>query len=120
MIYCDTSSGTPFGGDDTGFVPPPNSTIKNCELKVGKAVSKLASCLMNCHALRASGMLADETAEEACEDTCTMGFTGSVTNLSGCPACIDGTAIASSTESLIDGTYVPAIYCGSPSGAFVQ
>lgn len=120
LVYCDTSSGTPFGDDDSGFIPPPNSTIRNCELKVGKAVSKLAACHLKCHALRASGMLPDEIAEESCENTCTTGFTGTVSKLSGCPSCMDGTAIASTTESLIDGTYVPAVYCGSPSGAFVR
>ena len=119
-IYCDTSSGTPFGGDDSGFIPPPKSAIANCEIKVGKAVSKLALCYLNCHALRASGILPDETAEEACESTCTTGFTGSVAQLNGCPSCIDSGAIANMTESLLDGTYVPAIYCASPSGAFVQ
>ena len=120
LTYCDASSGTPFGSGDSGFVPPPNSPIKNCELKVGAAVSKLALCDLNCSALRASGMLPDEAAEESCESTCTTGFTGKVSSLKGCPPCLDATSIASATESLIDGTYVPAIYCASPSGAFVQ
>jgi hypothetical protein len=119
-IYCDTSSGTPFGGDDSGFIPPHNSTIKTCELKVGGAESKLATCYLNCAALRASGTLPDETAEEACESTCTTGFTGLVAQLNGCPSCLDSGAIANMTESLLDGTYVPDIYCASPSGAFVR
>jgi hypothetical protein len=119
-IYCDTSSGTPFGGDDTGFIPPPNSAIKNCEIKVGKAEIKLATCYLNCAALRASGTLSDEAAEEACESTCTSTFTGLVAGLTGCPSCLDSGAIATMTESLIDGTYVPAAYCASPSGAFVR
>jgi hypothetical protein len=119
-IYCDTSSGTPFGGDDSGFIPPPKSAIANCEIKVGGGVSKLALCYLNCAALRASGTLTDEAAEEACESTCTSTFTGLVAGLTGCPSCIDSGAIANMTESLLDGTYVPAIYCASPSGAFVQ
>ena len=120
LVYCDTSSGTPFGGDDTGFVPLHNTLSKSCELKVGTDVTKLALCLVNCHTLRASGMLPDEAAEEMCESTCTTGFTGKVSSLKGCPSCLDGTAIASATESLIDGTYAPVFYCASPSGAFVR
>src|SRR5262249_32719509 len=58
---------TPFGGDDTGFVPPPKSAIGKCEAGAGKAVDKLIACIFKCHASRASGKLVDETAEDECE-----------------------------------------------------
>jgi hypothetical protein len=131
MIYCDTSSGTPFGGDDTGFVPTPKSASATCEAGVTKAEIKLVACLMKCHVSRASGILADETAEEACETdlagkSCFATFNGAIAKLGvlgGCPPCINGTTMASLaglSESLIDGSYAPAAYCASPSGAFVQ
>jgi hypothetical protein len=54
-IYCDTTSGTPFGGDDTGFLPPPKSTSAKCEAGAAKAEGKLIACIQKCHASRASG-----------------------------------------------------------------
>jgi hypothetical protein len=125
LVYCDTSSGTPFGGDDTGgFIPAPASA--KCEAGAAKATGKLVACIDKCHALRASGILADETAEEACENgsgtSCTASFSAAIAKLKGCPACINGTTMASlaaAGESLIDGNN-GAVYCASPSGAFVQ
>src|SRR6185369_15831268 len=29
-VYCDTTSGTPFGGDDTGDVPVAKSAVAKC------------------------------------------------------------------------------------------
>src|SRR3989442_1390777 len=57
---------TPFGGDDTGFIPPDTATFK-CESKVGANVAKLLGCEGKCHAKRAKGSLADDTAEDGCE-----------------------------------------------------
>src|SRR5689334_1597907 len=59
-------AGTPFGGDDTGFVPPDKATL-SCENSVAKAISKYSACVIKCHISRASGKLADDTAEDACE-----------------------------------------------------
>ena len=60
---------TPFGGDDTGIVPPAKSPTAKCELGAGKAADKLIACIGKCHASRASGKLADDTAEDSCEKT---------------------------------------------------
>ena len=46
---------TPFGGDDTGFIPPAKSTTAKCEAGAGKAADKLIACILKCHASRASG-----------------------------------------------------------------
>ena len=117
---------TPFGGDDTGFLPP--AADAKCEAGAGKAAGKLIACILKCHASRASGKLADDTAEDSCEKTlvgksCTAKFAASIAKLSGCPACINGTTMANLaglTESLIDGNN-STVYCSaSPSGAFVQ
>jgi hypothetical protein len=58
---------TPFGGDDNGFVPPGGTkkgTVGACELKESKLLAKFIACGMECHVHRASGKLADDTAEE--------------------------------------------------------
>jgi hypothetical protein len=116
---------TPWGGDDTGFIPPPSAA--KCEATAAKAENKLISCIFKCHASRASGKLADDTAEDSCEKTlagksCFAKFAASIAKLSGCPSCINGTTMANLaglTEGLIDGNN-STIYCASPSGAFVQ
>ena len=119
IVYCDTSSGTPFGGDDTGDVPPAKSASAKCEAGAAKAEGKLIACIDKCHASRARGKLADDTAEDSCEKTlvgksCAAKFTGSIAKLSGCPACINGTTMANLaglTETVLDGNNA-AIYCG--------
>ena len=117
---------TPFGGDDTGFIPP--AADAKCEAGAAKAADKLIACILMCHASRVSGKLADDTAENACETglagkSCTAKFAASIAKLSGCPSCINGTTMANLaglTESLID-VNNSTVYCSaSPSGAFVQ
>src|SRR5258708_286338 len=66
-VYCDTTSGTPFGGDDTGDVPVAKSATAKCEDGVSKLVAKATGCIIGCHKKRADGKLADDTAEDACE-----------------------------------------------------
>ena len=118
-------AGTPFGGDDTGFIPP--AANAKCEAGAAKAAGKLVACIMKCHASRASGKLADDTAEDSCEKTlagksCTAKFAASIAKLSGCPSCINGTTmggLAAFAESILDASN-GMVYCASPSGAFVQ
>jgi hypothetical protein len=118
-VYCDSASGTFFGGDDTGFVPTAKSASAKCESGAAKAEGKLIACIMKCHASRASGKLADDTAEDSCEKTlamtsCTAKFAASIAKLSGCPSCINGTTMANLaglTESVLDGNN-STIYCG--------
>ena len=118
-VYCDSASGTFFGGDDTGDVPTPKSAIAKCEAGAAKAEGKLIGCIDKCHASRASGKLADDTAEDACEKTlvgtsCAAKFTLAISKLSGCPSCINGTTMANLAgvvESTIDGNN-STIYCG--------
>jgi hypothetical protein len=127
-IYCDTTSGTPFGGDDTGDIPVPKSASAKCEAGAAKAEAKLEACIGKCHASRFAGKLADDTAEDACEKTlagssCAAKFTASIAKLSGCPPCINGTTMASLaalTETLVDANN-STVYCAtSPSGAFLE
>lgn len=123
-VYCDTTSGTPFGGDDTGDLPPPKSAIAKCEDTVNKLVGKAVACVIKCHASRASGKLTDDTAEDACETSnagksCLEKFTASVGKLTGCPSCINAASLANTIETTLD-TSNSLTYCASPSGAFLQ
>ena len=128
LLVASARAQTPFGGDDTGFVPPPKSATAKCEAGAAKAENKLISCIFKCHANRASGKLADDTAEDSCEKTlavksCAAKFAASIAKLKGCPPCISGTTMASLaalTESLLDANN-SMIYCSaSPSGAFLE
>jgi hypothetical protein len=128
LLVASASAQTPFGGDDTGFVPPPKSATAKCESKASKAASKLIACILKCHDKRAAGKLADDTAEDACEKTlagksCTAKFAGSIAKLSGCPPCISGTTmanLAATAEAVLDANN-GMVYCSaSPSGAFLQ
>src|SRR5262245_11038177 len=120
-VYC--APGTPFGGDDTGNIPDPKSATGKCELGVAKAVSKAVGCVIKCHASRASGKLADDTAEDACEKnnagkSCLEKFQASVTkaqgkDTSGGCNCISGTTLAGTIESQLD-VNTALVYCGSP------
>ena len=112
---------TPFGGDDTCFLPP--AANAKCEAGAAKAEGKLIACILKCHADRASGKLADDTAEDACEKTLSTGkscaqlFAASIAKLTGCPGCINGTTmgnLAGLTETVLDANN-GTIYCGVPT-----
>jgi len=127
--YCDATSGTPFGGDDTGFLPVANSLTAKCEDSVNKAVGKAVGCIIKCHISRARGKLADDTAEDTCEvinagKGCLDKFTASVSkalsrDTSGGCNCINAGPIGATIEAILDGSN-GLIFCASPSGAFVE
>jgi hypothetical protein len=126
-VYCDRASNQPFGGDDTGFVPPPKSATAKCETGASKAAAKLVACIFKCHDRRASGKLKDATHEEECETTddsksCRAKFVEAVGKLKACPTCINPTSMAAlegMTEAVFDANN-GSLYCASPSGAFVE
>jgi hypothetical protein len=115
LVYCDTTSGTPFGGAQGGYLPVAKSATQRCENGVAKGLGKAFACILKCHALRASGKLADDTAEYACEannagQSCLEKFMGMGAALgSSCPSCLDVNSVAGNvgllgvlSESLID------------------
>ena len=60
-------AGTPFGGDDTGFVPPDKETLK-CESSVTKNAAKFTLAVSICHDKAADAGVKGKTFdEEACE-----------------------------------------------------
>src|SRR5262249_32824869 len=82
-----------------------------------------------CHAGRASGKLADDAAEDACEKnnlgkSCLEKFQASVTkaqtkDTSGLCNCISGSGLAGTIESQLD-VNSRLVYCASPSRAFLN
>jgi hypothetical protein len=121
QIYC-TATGTPFGdvgGIFTGNFPPdaPKGPITKCENRVNKATSKLGAALLKCHASRASGKLADDTAEDNCEAAALATF--GATRTIGCDSCTNLAALGAFVENQVDSAN-SGIYCASPSGAFLQ
>jgi hypothetical protein len=119
-VACDTT-GTPYGGDDTGFIPAdaPKGPETKCENGVGKAVGKLVGSIVKCHISRANGKFADDAAEDACEATAKTKF--GTTKTAGCPACLGSlSALADFVETQADGELNGLVWCGSPSAAFLN
>ena len=120
---------TPFGGDDGGFIPPSKADLV-CESAVGKAAGKYVGCVIKCHKSRASGKLADDTAEDKCETVdpatgkgCGAKYDKTQSKLNTkCPgscAVANMPSLKSLAETVLDGANAQ-VYCKSPSGAFLD
>jgi hypothetical protein len=71
-LYCAGS--VPFGGDDTGFVPPDPNTF-TCETAVAKNVKKLNSCIRRCHITAAvKAFNAKRFDDDGCEVSCRWAY----------------------------------------------
>jgi hypothetical protein len=119
-IYC--TPGTPWGGDDTGFIPPDKAAEK-CEDGVGKVAGKTIACIIKCHKKRADGKLTDDTAEDDCEagaagSSCKSKYDKKTAKLT-CDPCLDKAALYTFIESNVDAVN-GSVYCASPSGAFLN
>jgi hypothetical protein len=107
-------SGTPFGSDDAGFLPPdaPKGPITKCENGATKAVSRLAASVIKCHISRAKLKIADDPGEENCEATA-IGKFEAKTKTTGCTSCVNLTTIGPQTASVIDNVNNSSLYCAS-------
>jgi hypothetical protein len=117
-VYCQGTND--WGGDDTGKIPDTKDQAK-CGDTVGKAVAKAIACITKCHKARADGKLADDTAEDTCESgaspsSCKSKFTNAVSKVT-CAPCDPN--LFDFIESQVDTLNGP-VYCGSPSGAFLE
>jgi hypothetical protein len=111
QIYCN--AGAPFGGDDTGNIPPDGAKgpIMKCENLVGKGVGKLFAAVLKCHSDRAVGKTTDDTGEDTCESTAQGKF--ALTKTDGCPGCINLTTVGNFFVNLAD-TNNNLFYCEAP------
>jgi len=91
----------PFGGDDTGFLPPAGSALLKCENGVAKASGKLTAALVKCHIARANGKTTDDASEDMCESAAMGKFTAK-TKIAGCGSCTDLNAIAQDIANVVD------------------
>jgi hypothetical protein len=133
LVYCDQTSGTLFGGDDSivspfgsaGFLPVANSAVAKCEDRANQLVGKAIACILTCHNKRASGKLADDTAEDTCEGGarlqagCLLMFEDRVLQQPGCPSCLVQVSLGGEPIESSADTLAGFIYCASPSGAFL-
>jgi hypothetical protein len=99
--------------------------VTKCEGLVGKGVSKLVGSIIKCHGSRVAGKLADDAAENTCEGAAKTKF--GATKTAGCDPCLVSTppngtlsALADFVESQADGALNAIVWCGSPSGAFLN
>jgi hypothetical protein len=115
QAFCDPA-GTPLGGDDTGTTAS-NKVIGKCECGVAKATGKLVAGISTCHTKEGEGKLVGDSAEEPCETTALSKF--GTTKTAGCPSCVNLTTIGNFVASTLDGAN-SLVWCGSPSGAFLN
>jgi len=113
-------AGTPFGADDTGFVPPDKDTAK-CEDGVSKEVSKLGAALLKCNIKDSDDQfknggtgsfdgVACQVAARGKYDT----KTGALT-CTGPAACVDRPGLRDLTTTLIN-LNGGVVFCDSSSG----
>ena len=120
-IYCDTTSGMAFGGDDSGFVPA-NKDAEKCQNLTTKQLALLGGTVSKCHnKLAAQALKGVSFDEEACEDAAVAKFNAFTAKLTNCPACLSS-ALGTLGQSTADGldAALAQTYCASPSGAFLR
>jgi hypothetical protein len=100
-------AGTPFGGDDTGFVPP-DKVAYGCESKVAGANAKLRRAITKCHVDLASQRLKGSNFnDDGCETAAKAKFDAYLNKVFGpnsCPACLvaNTTGMSDAVESELD------------------
>jgi hypothetical protein len=112
LIARVVGAGTPFGGDDTGFIPPdaPAGPITRCENGVAKGAGKMMAAIFKCHIGFTSGKLGTNAEEDECELAAARKF--DETNTGGCKPCISTPALGTRLEEEINSNN-DKIYCTS-------
>src|SRR5437870_7445765 len=118
-------AGTPFGGDDTGFVPP-NRDVLRCEDTIGQIATRDVVRLIQCHLLASAVMLmtgrpfVDEPREQRCAANLVRAANALLAR-NICPPCItqvDPATVSMANEQTIDAaTGLVACAGTTPSGA---
>lgn len=108
-------AGTPFGGDDTGFVPPDKSAYR-CGATVTKALAKLQLAITSCHRKTANaGLRGTPTDDQPCENAAKAKFDATIDKLLATTPCAP--CFTAATAGLSDAVETEldagngAIYC---------
>jgi hypothetical protein len=109
--------GTPFGGDDSGFVPP-SAPVKRCEEAMNAVAFRLKVCIAGCHDDAAkAGAAGQPFDDEPCEQSCRVDYDLKAGRAGGsrdsCPACLDAagrSALGDRAAAFADGLAGP-VYC---------
>ncbi|HLK10539.1 MAG TPA: hypothetical protein VKW76_04110 [Candidatus Binatia bacterium] len=122
LVYCDQSGATIAsrapGSTDAGWVTPIQAALK-CEDQLAKATGKLLKALLKCHQATAKAAVKGSAADdETCEAAARATFTTKAAGLKGCQGCESVTGLLALADTLVDAGNA-AVYCASPSGAFV-
>ena len=104
-LYCAGS--VPFGGDDTGFVPP-DAGVASCEGSIARALKRYASCLVKCDRKQAVALAGGTSFDaDACKFTkptsCRNTFDAASANVllgGACPACLDASAQSAAADAV--------------------
>jgi len=115
LIASRAIAGTPFGGDDAGFVPPDAATFA-CESTVEKHFAKLIVGAGSCHIMAARmGVRGHTFDEEACENGALARYSRATAGLAGCPSCLDIGKYATDEVARIDTVISSLVYCDKTS-----
>src|SRR5581483_4026299 len=117
FVASAAAAGTPFGGDDAGFVPPSQPALV-CSSKVTTGIAKLRDGITRCHIQLAKARLIrrDTTADdEGCEEKAKGKFARAVAKAfhpGGCPPCVVAATagLGDAIETELDASNV-RIYC---------
>lgn len=103
----------PFGGDDTGFVPP-SKDARACQGRAAMNAGALFKCLARCHVGAATKAFAGGSSDdELCEAGCLVAYQDEALAIvaSGqCPACLDQTGLGARIRDFMD-VQNGAFYC---------
>lgn len=103
-------AGTPFGGDDSGFIPP--AANFKCVSGFAKNASKYAAGIAGCHIKAASAAFAAKPFdEEACETALRAKIDATNAKLTGCPSCLNQAAVLDFAVDQLDSANA-VFFCG--------
>ncbi len=122
LVYCDQTGDTIAhrapGSTDAGWVTPYQDGLK-CEDQLTKLAAKLIKGMLKCHQATAKAAVKGVPVDdEACEGNVQAIFAAKAAALAGCRGCESPSGILALAEALVDANNA-AVYCTSPSGAFV-
>jgi hypothetical protein len=106
-FFATNAFSTPFGGDDTGFVPP-DKLAYYCESKATAANAKLRAAITLCHIdLAAQRLKGSNATDDGCETAAKAKFNNTLSKLfaNPCPSCLvtNTSGMADAVETEMDG-----------------